>query len=151
VPRLLVVHHTPSPSTQAMLEAVLAGANDDAIDGVEVVVRPALTCPEVDVLEADAYILGTPANIGYMSGALKHFFDRVYYPCLQATGGRPYGTFVHGNDDTTGAVRAVTTIAGGLGWEAAREPVTVLGEPGRDDLDACWELGAAIAAGLTMS
>jgi multimeric flavodoxin WrbA len=150
VPRLLVVHHTPSPSTQAMLEAVLAGANDDAIEGVEVVVRPALTCPEVDVLDADAYILGTPANIGYMSGALKHFFDRVYYPCLQTTSGRPYGIVVHGNDDTTGAVRAVTAIADGLGWEPARAPVTVLGEPGRADLEACWELGAAIAAGLTM-
>jgi multimeric flavodoxin WrbA len=150
VPRLLIVHHTPSPSTQAMLESVLAGASDDAIEDVEVVVRPALTCADVDVLEADAYLLGTPANIGYMSGALKHFFDRIYYPCLQSTRGRPYGVFVHGNDDTAGAVRAITGIAKGLGWELAREPVTILGEPARDDLDACWELGAAVAAGLTL-
>jgi multimeric flavodoxin WrbA len=148
VPRLLVVHHTPSPSTRALLEAVLDGANDDAIEGVEVVDRPALTCAEVDVLEADAVVLGTPANIGYMSGALKHFFDRIYYPCLGSTDRTPFGLYVHGNDDTTGAVRSVTSIAGALGWRSAREPVTVLGEPARADLEACWELGATLAAGL---
>jgi multimeric flavodoxin WrbA len=148
VARLLVVHHTPSPGTQAMLEAVLEGARDDAIEGVDVVDRPALTCPEVDVLDADAYILGTPVNIGYMSGALKHFFDRIYYPCLQATRRRPYGLYVHGNDDTAGAVRAVTSIAKGLGWQPAREPLAVTGTPERADLDACWELGASVAAGL---
>lgn len=151
MPRLLIVHHTPSPSTASMLEAVVDGATDDAIEGVEVVTRPALTCPEVDVLDADAYILGTPANIGYMSGALKHFFDRVYYPCLHTTQRRPYGLFVHGNDDTEGAVRAVSAIAKGLGWEPAREPVTVIGSPDRADLEACWELGATTAAGLTLT
>ena len=151
MPRLLVVHHTPSPSVQAMLEAVLDGARDDAIEGVEVVTRPALTCPETDVLEADAYVLGTPANIGYMSGALKHFFDRIYYPCLQETQRRPYGLYVHGNEGTEGATRAVASIARGLGWEPAREPVTVLGEPSRQDFEACWELGASIAAGLTLT
>jgi multimeric flavodoxin WrbA len=151
VRRLLVVHHTPSPSTQAMLESVMDGATDDAIEGVEVVSRPALTCPEVDVLDADAYVLGTPANIGYMSGALKHFFDRIYYPCLHETSRRPYGLYVHGNNDTTGAVRAVTSIAQGLGWQPARDPVSVLGEPERADLEACWELGASIAASLTLT
>ncbi|CAO5163490.1 hypothetical protein FAIPA1_230059 [Frankia sp. AiPs1] len=82
MPTLLIVHHTPSPSMQAMLEAVLAGARDEAIEGVDVEVRPALAATPVDVLAADGYLLGTPANIGYMSGALKHFFDQVYYPCL---------------------------------------------------------------------
>ena len=75
--RLLIVHHTSSPSMQAMLEAVLAGAGHDDIEGVEVVTRPALTASAVDVLGADGYLLGTPANIGYMSGALKHFFDGI--------------------------------------------------------------------------
>ncbi len=73
-----------------MLEAVLAGATDDAIEGVDVVTRRALAASVVDVLTADVYLLGTPANIGYMSGALKHFFDQIYYPCLDATVGRPY-------------------------------------------------------------
>ncbi len=150
MPRLLIVHHTPSPTLQALLESVRDGACDDAIEDVDVVTRPALTCPEVDVLDADAYLLGTPANIGYMSGALKHFFDRIYYPCLDTTEGRPYGLYVHGNDDTTGATKAVATIAMGLGWKPARDPVEVLGEPNPTDLEACWELGATVAAGLTI-
>lgn len=131
-----------------MLEAVRSGATDDAIEGVEVVLRPALAAGAIDVLEADGYLLGTPANFGYMSGALKHFFDLAYYPCLDATRGRPYGLFVHGNEDLAGAVRAVETIATGLGWVRAQRPVEVLGRPSRQDLDACWELGAALAAGL---
>ncbi|MTV26421.1 flavodoxin [Nitriliruptoraceae bacterium ZYF776] len=148
MPRLLVVHHTPSPATQALLEAVVDGAGTDAIEGVEVDVRPALTCSEVAVLEADGYLVGTPANIGYMSGALKHLFDRIYYPALSATGQRPYGLWVHGNDDTAGAVRSVTTIADALAWRPVAEPVTVVGAPSRDDLDACWNLGATLAATL---
>lgn len=70
MPTLLIVHHTPSPSMQEMFDAVRSGASDDAIDGVEVVARPALGTAVDEVLAADAYILGTPANIGYMSGAL---------------------------------------------------------------------------------
>ncbi len=102
------------------------------------------------MLEADGYILGSPANLGYISGALKHFFDQIYYPCLDATVGRPYGVFLHGNNDTTGALRAVDTITTGLQWERAQAPVTVVGAPNKADLDACWELGAAVAAGLTL-
>jgi NAD(P)H-dependent FMN reductase len=148
--KLLIVHHTASPSLQAMFEAVVAGATDDAIEGVQVVTRPALGATAVDVLEADGYVLGTPANLGYMSGALKHFFDQVYYPCLDATGRRPYALYVHGNSDTTGAVRAVESIAGGLRWRRVRAPLTVIGDPGKEELQACWELGAAVAAGLTL-
>ena len=146
---LLIVHHTPSPSTQAMLEAVVAGAGDDAIEDVEVAVRPALTCADVDVLDATGYVLGTPANLGYMSGAMKHFFDRVYYPCLEATVGRPYGVFLHGNSDTQGAAKAVDQITTGLSWRAVHTPVEVVGEPQQADLDACWELGATVAATLS--
>src|ERR1700746_2070064 len=122
MPRLLVVHHTPSPALQEMFEAAVSGARTDEIKGVEVVVRPALTATAVDVLEADGYLLGTPANIGYMSGALKHFFDQIYYPCLEATVRRPYGLYVHGNLDTTSAIRAVESIATGLKWERVAEP-----------------------------
>jgi hypothetical protein len=144
--RLLVVHHTPSPALQAMFEAAVSGARTDEIEGVEVVVRPALTAGAADVLEADGYLLGTPANIGYMSGALKHFFDGIYYPCLEATRRRPYALYVHGNQDTVGAVRAVESIATGLQWRAVRPPVCVMGMPGKPDLDGCWELGALLAA-----
>ena len=146
MPRLLIVHHTPSPALQEMFEAAVSGARTDEIEGVEVVIRPALTAAAVDVLEADAYLLGTPANIGYMSGALKHFFDGIYYPCLEATRRRPYGLYVHGNLDTTGAVRAVESITTGLRWRAVRPPVCVTGPPGKKDLEACWDLGALLAA-----
>ena len=132
-----------------MFDAVVEGARNPDIHGVEVVTRPALTATAVDVLGADAYILGTPANIGYMSGALKHFFDQIYYPCLDATRGRPFGLYVHGNNDTTGAVRAVDAIVTGLAWRAAQRPVEAVGPPSRDVLSACWELGATVAAGLT--
>ncbi|HEX6311551.1 MAG TPA: hypothetical protein VF152_07965 [Acidimicrobiia bacterium] len=148
--RLLVVHHQPSPALHALFDAVMAGATDRSIEGVEVVARPALTASALDVLEADGYVLGTPANLGYMSGALKHFFDVVYYPCLGATARRPYGVYVHGNDDTTGALRAIDKIVTGLGWRKAAEPVSVMGQPEKLDLDACRELGATLAAGLTL-
>lgn len=148
MPRLLVVHHTPSPATHALLDAVLRGSADPAISDVDVVVRPALGAGVVDVLEADGYLLGTPANLGYMSGALKHFFDTVYYPCLGATAGRPYGLWVHGNNDTTGAVVAVEKAVTGLEWHAVAAPVEVVGEPANRDLDACYELGGTVAARL---
>jgi hypothetical protein len=100
--RLLVVHHTTSPRLQALLEAVLSGAHDEAIQDVTVLARPALAATAIDVLGADGYLLGTPANLGYMSGALKHFLDQIYYPCLEATVRRPYGLYVHGDSDTAG-------------------------------------------------
>jgi multimeric flavodoxin WrbA len=148
MPRLLVVHHTPSPFMQAMFEAVLSGATDPEIQGVEVVRRPALTVSPTDVLEADGYLLGSPANLGYMSGALKHAFDVCYYPCLDTTRGRPFGLYLHGNEGTEGAERGVTSITTGLGWVKAAEYVVVMGKPSKGDLEACWELGATVAAQL---
>ncbi|KEI46135.1 flavodoxin family protein [Saccharopolyspora rectivirgula] len=146
--RLLIVHHTPSPGMQAILEKVVEGATTEEITGVEVVRRPALGATASDVLEADGYLLGTPANLGYISGALKHFFDTVYYPCLDATAGRPFGYYVHGNEGVEGAHRAIKSITTGLGWKQAAEPLTVLGQPDQQALEACWELGATIAANL---
>ena len=133
---------------QAMFESVRDGARTDEIEDVDVVVVPALTAGAVDVLSADGYLLGTPANIGYMSGALKHFFDGIYYPCIEATKRRPYGLYVHGASDTTGAVRAVQSITNGLAWQQVRPPVCVIGQPSTADLEACWELGAIVAAEL---
>ena len=146
--RLLVVHHSPSPTTRAMHEAALAGLQQEGLEGVEVVVRPALTCSPVEAREADGYLLGTPANIGYMSGALKHFFDQLYYVGLDATKGRPYALWVHGQNDTGGAVRSVTTVAEALGWRAVAQPVAVVGEPGPAEREALAELAATVAVSL---
>jgi NAD(P)H-dependent FMN reductase len=146
MPTLLIVHHTVSPPTQDLLDAVKAGATNPDISGVDVVLRPALSASAADVLEADGYLLGTPANLGYISGALKHFFDQIYYPCLDATVRRPYAAYVHGNNETTGALRAIEEITTGLQWHAVLAPLSIVGKPGRGDIDAAWELGAAFAA-----
>lgn len=145
---LLVIHHTPSPHCQEMLEAVLAGASDPEIEGVQVVRRPALSVSTSDFLAADGYLLGSPANLGSISGALKHAFDCSYYPILDATRGRPFGVWLHGNEGTEGAVRALDGITAGLGWERAAADVIVSGKPGKDDVEACWNLGATVAASL---
>lgn len=156
--RLLIVHHSPTPTVAALTDAVVAGANDDAIEGVEVVVRPALEATADDVLAADGYLLGTPANFGYMSGALKHFFDTVF---LQSGGAltddgsagpattgrrRPYGLWVHGRYDTTGAVRSVQTIVSALSWVQAAEVLEVLGDVTEEHTGAGYELGGTLAA-----
>ena len=146
--RLLIVHHTPSPHCQAMFEAVVSGATDDAIAGVEVVRRPALTVSPVEMLEADGYLLGSPANLGSISGALKHAFDCSYYQLLDSTRGRPFGVYLHGNEGTEGAERAVESITTGLGWTRAAATVVVSGAPTKADVEACWELGATLAASL---
>lgn len=146
--KLLVVHHTPSPHCQEMFEAVIAGATDPDIEGVEVIRRPALTVSPAEMLDADGYLLGTPVNLGYISGALKHAFDGAYYQLLDSTRGRPFGLYLHGNEGTEGAQRAVDGITAGLGWIKAAQYVVVSGKPAKTDLEACWNLGATLAAQL---
>src|SRR5207244_12698990 len=94
MPTLLVVHHTASPSLHSMFEAVMSGATDERIEDVDVVSRPALAATAIDVLGADGYLLGTPANLGYISGALKHFFHKNSYPSLDATATPPSRLYV---------------------------------------------------------
>ena len=148
MPRLLVVHHTPSPALHTLLQAVLDGAREA---GADVVARPALVATAVDALEADAYVIGGPVNLGMMAGAVKHFFDQAYYPCLDATAGRPYGLYLHGNDDATGAVRDIGKIVTGLRWQQVHDHVVVLGAPSKADVEAAWDLGATVAARITQS
>ncbi|MFV8310814.1 flavodoxin family protein [Mycobacteroides chelonae] len=144
--RLLIVHHTPSPATRELLEAVLAGVKDPEISGVEVVIRPALAATITDMLDADGYLFGTTANFGYMSGALKHFFDTVYYPSLDHVATRPYGLWVHGNNDTIGAVSAVDKIATGLALEKAADALEVVGPIDASVREQAYNLGGTLAA-----
>ena len=159
MPRLLVVHHSPTSAVRSLTEAVVAGAHDDLIEGVEVIVRPALDATTDDVLAADGIALGTPANFGYMSGALKHFFDTIFLEAggalvadggaAPASGGRtPYGLWVHGRYDTTGAVRSVQSIVGALPWRQVTPVLEVLGEATEEQRAAAYELGATLAAHL---
>jgi NAD(P)H-dependent FMN reductase len=148
VARLLIVHHTPSPALHTLFTAVRDGATDPRIDGVDVVTRPALTATATDVLAADGIVLGGPVNLGYLAGALKHFFDQAYYPCLEETVGLPFGAYLHGNDDLVGGLAALDRITTGLRWRRVAGTVEVTGAPRPEDVEACWELGAAVAAGL---
>ncbi|HSE08649.1 MAG TPA: NAD(P)H-dependent oxidoreductase [Nocardioidaceae bacterium] len=160
--RLLIVHHSPTAGMRALTEAVVAGANDEEIEGVEVVVRPALEATADEVLDADGYLLGTPANFGYMSGALKHFFDSTFLQVggsLSDTGaadqssgrttGRPFGLYVHGRYDTTGAVRSVMSITGALGWKQAAAVLEVMGDVDEGQHEAAYDLGGTVSALLS--
>jgi len=148
VTTLLVVHHTPSPGTRELLEAVVQGARDPEITGVQTVVRPALAATISDALEADGFLFGTTANFGYMSGALKHFFDTVYYPILDHVAGRPYGLWVHGNNDTAGAVVAVERLATGLSLTRVADVLEVAGGVDAAVRARAYELGGTLAATL---
>lgn len=146
--RLLVVFHSRSGGTEAMTEAVVAGANDDAIEGVEVRVQRAFDTTVDDVRACNGIVLGTPENFGYMAGAIKDFFERIYYPLLDETPGLPYALFVKASTDGDGAVRSVERIVAGLSWKLVVAPVVVVGDLGPGDLERCQELGATIAAGI---
>jgi multimeric flavodoxin WrbA len=146
--RLLVVAHAPSPNTQALLQAVLQGARSSDVSGVGTTsLTPFAAGPE-DVLQADAVILGTPENLGYMSGALKDFFDRIYYPCLERTQGLGYALWVRAGSDGTGTRRAVESITAGLRWRAVSPPLICRGEFQPSFIDDCRELGLLVAASV---
>lgn len=152
---------------QTLLEQVVSGAHDEDVQAgtpVEVVVRPALEATADDVLAADGYVLGTTANFGYMSGALKHFFDSTFLAVggaldpsgapadgaeAGASAGRPYGLWLHGRYDLTGAERSVRSIVGALGWRQGYDVLGVLGDVDDAALEAAYALGATIAALLT--
>jgi len=131
---------------QAAVEA--AGAVTDTTEPVEMQVWGAFDAGPEDVLWADALVLATPARFGYMAGALKDFFERIYHPCLEKTVGLPYALIVKGDTDVDGAVASVQKIATGLQWNLVLPPLTVVGAITDADLDAAAELGATLAAGL---
>lgn len=146
--RLLIVAHAPSPNTRRLLDAVTDGIAAAEAAGLTWTAKsPFETGPE-DVLAAQAVILGTTENLGYMSGALKDFFDRIYYPCLEHTQGMPYALFIRAGHDGTGTRRGVETILTGLRWRSIQEPVICRGEFREECVGRCRELGTLMAAGL---
>ena len=145
---LLIVAHNPSPNTRKLVEATLRGARHEDIDGVETKHIPPLEAVPDDVLRADAIILGTTENFGYMSGALKDFFDRIYYPCLGQTEAMPFATWIRAGLDGTGTKIAIGKITTGLSWKPVQEPIILHGEY-RPEFEAqCEELGMLMAASL---
>ena len=145
---LLIVAHNPSPNTRRLVDATLRGATHEDITGVDVRYRPPLDAVDADVLWADAVILGTTENFGYMSGALKDFFDRIYYPCLEHTEAMPFAAWIRAGLDGTGTRIAIGKITAGLRWKPVQETIILQGEY-RDDFERqCEELGMLMAASL---
>jgi len=145
--KLLIVAHAPSPNTARLRDAVAEGARS-AGAGIDIDVRSPFETEPDHVMAADAIILGTTENLGYMSGALKDFFDRCYYPCLEKTQGRPYALYIRAGHDGTGTRRGVETIVTGLRWRAVQEPLVCRGDWQEAFVGECRDLGTAMAAGL---
>lgn len=131
-----------------MAASVLKGARSGEISGVDVREADALDADAADVLWADALIIGTPENFGYMSGAIKYFLDRIYYPCEGRVDGMPFALFVSAGNDGTGAVSSIRRILSGLSAREVQDPVIAAGDLTDRHLDACEELGMTLAAGL---
>ena len=146
--RLLIVGHVPSPNTLRLREAAEAGARSPDIAGVDVVAASPFEVGPEAVLAANAVLLGTTENLGYMSGALKDFFDRVYYPVLEETEGFSYALYVRAGHDGIGTRRAVESIATGLRWRAVQDPLILRGDWQEDFVGQVEELGMLMAAGL---
>ncbi len=146
--KLLIVYHSQSGTTSRMAEHVIGGARDPAIDDVEVRVRDALDATADDLLWCDGFILGTPENFGYMSGALKLFLDRVYYSVIDSIDGKPYALFVRAGNDGSGAISSVQRILTGLNVREVQAPLLIAGEFDEARLSECTELGLTLAAGL---
>ena len=145
---LLIVAHAPSPNTVRLRDAVAGGARGPDIEGVAVRVLTPFEAQPADVKAADAVILGTTENFGYMSGALKDFFDRIYYPCLEHTEAMPFATWIRAGLDGTGTRVAIGKITTGLKWKAVQEPLILHGDYRAEFEGQCEELGMLMAASL---
>lgn len=145
---LLIVYHSQSGNTRQLAGAVAQGARTE--QGIALSVRPAFEAGLDDLLNADGVLFGTPENLGYMSGALKDFFDRTFYPAEAHQLGLPYALFISAGNDGSGAVREIDRILRGYPMRKVAEPLVVRGEPGDAALQQCVELGAAMAAAVAM-
>ena len=145
---LLVVYHSRTGGTDRLMEAAIDAAREHTGSTVDVRPLDALEADADNVLTAAAYLFGTPENFGYMSGALKYFFDRIYYDCLDKVNGRPYGLIVKAGEDGSGAIASVERLVTGLRLKAVAEPVLVVGDIDERGVAAAATLGATLAAGL---
>ena len=157
---LLIVFHSLTGGTRQMAEAAARGAQ--AQPEVSVRLLPAVEAQPADVLSADGYIFATPEMLAAVSGLMKDFFDRTYYPALDRINGRPYAILICAGSDGQNAARQIARIATGWRLRAVAEPIIVCTHAqtpeaifapkviGSDDLSRCEELGAALAAGLAM-
>lgn len=145
---LLIIAHAPSENTQRMLQAVIKGANHPDLDEIQVKYLPPLNTQAEDIKSANAIIIGTTENLGYMSGLIKDVFDRTYYSCLEHTQALPFAYYIRAGHDGTGTKRALETITTGLRWKLVQEPLMCTGDFNEDFITQSEELGLAMAASL---
>lgn len=145
---LLLIHGGHAGGRTALLVEALAGGASACADEVELRSLPALQARIDDLLWAHGLLIATPEHFGYMSGAVKDFFDRTYYPAEGRVDGLPYALVVSAGNDGTGTVRAVERIATGYRWTRVAEPLIVIGAPDAAALRRAGELGQTLAAGL---
>ncbi|MGI9462419.1 MAG: flavodoxin family protein [Aestuariivirgaceae bacterium] len=148
IKQLLIVAHVPSPNTVALRDAAVRGASSPDVSGINTVSKTPFEAGPDDVLACDGIVLGTTENLGYMSGALKDFFDRCYYPVIEETEGLAFTYYIRAGLDGTGTRRAIDSITTGLRWKQVQEPVLCKGEWREDFIDQTCDLGMAMAAGL---
>ena len=146
--KLLLIAHTPSENTLKLAQAILQGCQHTDIDGINTELKSPFNTQPEDVLNSDAVILFTTENFGYMSGALKDFFDRCYYSCLEHTQGLPYALAIRAGQDGTGTKLAVQKITTGLKWKPIQEALICKGDFINQFSTQCEELGMTVAAGL---
>lgn len=147
-PTLLIIHHTQSGNTERLAKAAERGALTEP--DIHVIAKRAFDTTLEDLLSCQGLLLGTPENFGTMSGALKDFFDRTYYPAEGKTLGLPYAVFVSAGNDGRGAVMQIERIATGYGWKRIAEPLISRKEVTPADILAAEELGASLATGLVL-
>jgi len=153
--RLTIIYHSQSGNTQQLAEAVAAGAREEITatgseQALTISIKTAFNTGLADLLSADGLLFGTPENFGTMSGALKDFFDRTYYPAEPYQINLPYGVFISAGNDGSGAVREISRIAKGYPLRRVAEPLIAKGKVSQQHLRQCRELGLSMAAGLVM-
>lgn len=145
---LLIVYHSGSGRTGRLAEAVRRGASHEDVEAVDVRFKSAFNAEPQDLLDAAGVIFGTPENFGYMSGALKDFFDRTFYVVEGQIKNPPYAIFISAGNDGTGALTAIRRIVRGFPMNEVQEPVIARGDVTDDDLEKAEMLGASLAFGL---
>ena len=137
-----------SGTTKEMANAVYQGATDSSVDNVDVTMQSTFDTSAEDLLNANALILGTPENFGYMSGAMKDFFDRTFYEVEGKLAPLPYAIFISAGNDGSGALTAIRRIAKGYPFIESQEPIVVKGKLNVEDRNRCVELGLTFSAGI---
>lgn len=146
--RLLITYHTQSGNTGRLVQAVVRGAERSG--EVVVVCKRAFDTTLDDLIACDGVVFGTAEYNGYMSGALKDFFDRTFYPAQGRVVNKPYAVVVSAGNDGTFAVQYIDRIARGYPLKPVAEPVIVVGEVDALGETRCEELGETFGAGLAL-